>query len=454
VSQHDLIVVGAGTTGAHLAQNAAKLGLDVLLLERSPRDQVGDKVCGEGIALHHLKNAGIPYPAGKELGTAVNGIDIYPPSMQSFVTVSQRLPGEPCDGWTIDRLLFGQRLLKYAEEAGVQIRDNAHVMEPLVDNGHVSGVRYKDAKTKKLHTVKAPVTADASGMSATLRRSIKHPLVENVVELRDQAVCYREILRLQQSPDHPDRCIIIMDERYAPGGYIWIFPKGGTVVNVGVGTQGGQGHHPKDLYQQFIASKLMFKGAKALTGGGGAAPIRRPLWSYVADGILFLGDTACHVNPIHGGGIGPGLEAADVAAPVIKAAIEAGDTTVTGLWPFNVAYNRNHYGQKIASLDLMRRLLQEVGNEEFEFVINNRIITTDDLLRANAGQGLQLSAADKAGRFIRGLGKLKLLRRIQKVSQAMASMLELYRGFPSSPTEFDTWKMKVERIYTSLGCQP
>jgi hypothetical protein len=102
----------------------------------------------------------------------------------------------------------------------------------------------------------------------------------------------------------------------------------------------------------------------------------------------------------------------------------------------------------------MRRLLQEVGNEEFEFVINNRIITTDDLLRANAGQGLQLSAADKAGRFIRGLGKLKLLRRIQKVSQAMASMLELYRDFPSSPKEFGTWRASVERIYTGLGCQP
>jgi digeranylgeranylglycerophospholipid reductase len=454
VSQHDLIVVGAGTTGAHLAQRVAKLGLNVLLLERLPHNRVGDKVCGEGIALHHLKNAEIPYPTGKELGAAVNGIDIYPPSMQNFVSISQRVPGEPCDGWTINRLLFGQRLLKYAADAGVEIRDNAQVMEPVLENGAVAGVRYRDAKSKKLHTVMAPVTADTSGMSATLRRSLKHPLVENAIELRDQAVCYREILQLQQPPDHPDRCVIIMDDRYAPGGYIWIFPKGGTIVNAGIGTQGGQGHHPKELYQRFLASKPMFKGAKLLTGGGGTAPIRRPLWSYVANGILFLGDTACHVNPIHGGGIGPGLEAADVAAPVVKAAVEAGETTATGLWPFNVAYNRDHYGQKIASLDLMRRLLQDVGNEEFEYVINNRIITTDDLLRANAGQGLQLSATDKAGRFIRGLGKLGLLRRIQKVSTAMASMLELYRGFPSSPAEFNAWKTQVERIYASLGCKP
>jgi geranylgeranyl reductase family protein len=430
------------------------LGLDVLLLERLARNRVGDKVCGEGIALHHLRNAGIPYPTGKELGTAVNGIDIYPPSMRNCVTVSQRLAGEPCDGWTIDRLLFGQRLLKYAEDAGVQIHDNAHVMEPLADNGHITGVRYKDAKTNKLHTATAPVTADASGMSATLRRGTKHPLIENTVELRDQAVCYREILELQQAPEHPDRCVIIMDKRYAPGGYIWVFPKGGTVVNVGLGTQGGQGYHAKDLYQQFIASSPMFKGAKVLAGGGGAAPIRRPLWSYVADGIVFLGDTACHVNPIHGGGIGPGLEAADVAAPVIQAAVEAGDTTVTGLWPFNVGYNHNHYGQKIASLDLMRRLLQAVNNEEFEFVINSRIITTEDLLQANAGYGLQLSALDKAGRLVRGIRKLGLLRRIQKTSNAMASMLELYRGFPAAPTDFDTWRQKVGQIYTSLGWQP
>jgi len=122
MTEHDLIVVGAGPAGAHLASQAAKLGLNVLLLERLSRDRVGDKVCGEGIALHHLKNAGIPYPKGQELGTPINGIDIYPPSMQNYVTVSQLIEGEPCQGWTVDRLYFGQRLLGYAEKSGAEIR--------------------------------------------------------------------------------------------------------------------------------------------------------------------------------------------------------------------------------------------------------------------------------------------------------------------------------------------
>lgn len=454
MTRHDLIVVGAGPAGAHLAHDAAKLGLDVLLLERLSRDRVGDKVCGEGIALHHLKNAGIPYPKGEELGTPINGIDIYPPSMENFVTVSQRIPGEPCDGWTIDRLHFGQRLLKRAETAGAEIKDHAHVLKPLLEKGTVVGVEYKDTVTKDLEKVRAKVTIDASGMSASLRRRIKHPFIENKVTLQDQAVCYREVLELKQPPEQEDRLIIIMDDRFSPGGYVWIFPKGGTIVNVGLGTQGGKGHKPKNLYKKFLASKPIFKGAKVITGGGGAAPIRRPLWSYVANGFMAIGDSGCHVNPIHGGGIGSAIEAAYVAAPIVKAAIEAGDVSTAGLWPFNVEYNRHHYGQKIASLDLMRRLLQEVGNEEFEFVINNRIITTEDLLRANAGEGIQLSATDKAGRFFRGLRKLGLLRRIQKVSKAMGLMLKLYQNFPTSPEDFEAWKNEVIQIYQNLGYEP
>ncbi len=454
MTQHDLIIVGAGPAGAHLAKEAAQLGLDVLLLERFPRERVGDKVCGEGIALHHLKNAGIPYPKGKELGNTINGIDIYPPSMKNYITISQRMEGEPCDGWTINRIYFGQRLLGYAEKAGATIQDHAHVLEPIFENGAVIGVKYKDTISNTLKKVFAKVTVDASGMSASLRRKMKDPLIEQTIALKDQAVCYREILELHEPFEPADRCWIIMDDRFSPGGYTWIFPRGKNIANVGLGTQGGQGHRPKELFKQFLASTPLFKASKVIHGGGGAAPIRRPLWSYVADGIVFIGDSGCHVNPIHGGGIGSAIEAGHVVAPIIRQAIETNDTSTSGLWQFNVEYNQKHYGQKIASLDLMRHLLQEVGNEEFDFVINNRILTTDDMLRANAGEGIHISALDKAGRMIRGLRKLGLLRRIQNVSRAMSEMLSLYRNFPESLDTFESWKKRVSKLYHDLGYQP
>ncbi len=454
VTQHDLIVVGAGPAGAHLATRAAQLGLDVLLLERLSRDRVGDKVCGEGIALHHLKNAGIPYPRGKELGNTIDGIDIYPPSMANYITISQRVEGEPCDGWTIDRIHFGQRLLGYAEKAGAKIQDHAHVLEPIFDNGTVIGVKYKDTTTKAMKKAKAKVTVDASGMSASLRRKMKDPLIEQTIALKDQAVCYREILELNEPFEPADRCWIIMDNRYSPGGYIWIFPRGGNIANVGLGTQGGLGHRPKELYKQFLTTNPIFKDAKVIHGGGGAAPIRRPLWSYVANGIVFIGDSGCHVNPIHGGGIGSAIEAGHVVAPIIKQAIETNDVSTAGLWSFNVEYNRKHYGQKIASLDIMRHLLQEVGNDEFDYVINHRILTTEDLLRANAGEGIELSALDKAGRLLRGLRKLGLLRRIQSVSKAMSAMLSLYQNFPESIALFEPWKQQVIQLYHGLGFSP
>ena len=102
----------------------------------------------------------------------------------------------------------------------------------------------------------------------------------------------------------------------------------------------------------------------------------------------------------------------------------------------------------------MRHLLQEVGNEEFDYVINNRILTTEDLLQANAGEGIHLSALDKAGRLLRGLRKLGLLRRIQSVSKAMSEMLSLYQNFPEAPDTFEPWRKQVIQLYHELGFQP
>ena len=46
---YDVIVVGAGTGGSTAARVAAQKGLNVCLIDRKEKTQIGDKICGDAV---------------------------------------------------------------------------------------------------------------------------------------------------------------------------------------------------------------------------------------------------------------------------------------------------------------------------------------------------------------------------------------------------------------------
>ena len=55
MEKYDALVVGAGTAGCLAAKTMAELGLKVCIVEKKPREQVGEKICGDALGEHHLK---------------------------------------------------------------------------------------------------------------------------------------------------------------------------------------------------------------------------------------------------------------------------------------------------------------------------------------------------------------------------------------------------------------
>ncbi|MFW9822628.1 MAG: FAD-dependent oxidoreductase, partial [Candidatus Thorarchaeota archaeon] len=45
----DVIVVGAGTGGTIAARFASKNGLNVCLIDRKPKSEIGNKICGDAV---------------------------------------------------------------------------------------------------------------------------------------------------------------------------------------------------------------------------------------------------------------------------------------------------------------------------------------------------------------------------------------------------------------------
>jgi digeranylgeranylglycerophospholipid reductase len=443
LKKFDVVVVGAGTGGCLAAKTVAEAGFNVCLIDRKREQDIGDKVCGDAIGKHHFDTLGLEYPTGKELERKIIGVKIYSPDMKTTIDVK----GEGLHGYMVNRRLFGQRLLKKATKAGATFLESTQAVEPIIKNNFVNGVSARNLETENKFSVFGQVTVDASGFSAVLQKKLPPETgVEANASREDVVVCYREIREVKEQISEPDFCEIYVNQKFSPGGYFWIFPEGGTKVNVGLGVAMSKGFpNPKNQLYENVLSRPFFSGSSILSGGGGHVPTRRPINCMVGNGILIVGDAACQVNPIHGGGMGPSMMAGTIAGETIIKALETGNVGRENMWSYNVRYMQS-YGAKQAGLDVFRLLLQQLNDEDINYGMRYRLITEDDLLQTSMGEDTQLNITEKTRRIFRGIGKISLLKRLRAAVRLMKKMKTLYQNYPISPEGFDEWKKKTQDL--------
>jgi hypothetical protein len=107
------------------------------------------------------------------------------------------------------------------------------------------------------------------------------------------------------------------------------------------------------------------------------------------------------------------------------------------------------FGKRLASLDIFRRLLQSVSDEDMDFGFERRILEAGDLMAANRGDGLSLGTFDKLRRVRRGIGKIGLLRNLQKAAGLMKRISRLYDSYPSRAEGLEQWNHSVEDVISS-----
>ncbi|MDH5782282.1 MAG: NAD(P)/FAD-dependent oxidoreductase [Candidatus Bathyarchaeota archaeon] len=449
MKKFDVIVVGAGTAGSMTAKTAAEAGLEVGLIDRKPKEKIGEKVCGDAIGKHHFDTLGLKHPSGNELQSEIAGVKIYSPDMETVFQIES----EMLYGFIVNRHLFGQRLLKLAVNAGATLLDSTQVIEPILKDNAVIGVSARDIKTETKIPLQSKVVIDASGFLAVLRKKLPPEIGMDIeVSNEDVEVCYREIRQLSGHVASPDFCEIYLDQNTAPGGYYWIFPEGETKTNVGVGVRMTRDFpKPKNQLYNEVLSKPLFKDSTPVTGGAWYVPTRRPLDCIVGNGIVVVGDSACQVNPIHGGGMGPSMRGGMFAGETIVEALEKGDVTREGLWQYNVRYMQS-YGVKQAGLDIFRLfLLQGVSDEEINYGMKYQLITEEDILKTSMGENVRLNITEVARRALKGLGKLSMLRRLRNAARLMRETKLLYRNYPTSPKGFEEWKKKTHELITTAN---
>lgn len=445
----DVIVVGAGTGGTTAARFTAKNGLNVCLIDRKPREEIGNKICGDAVGNEIFGLLNINHPKNEELSCHIKGAKLYSPNLKKCLTLID--PKQA--GYIVNRLEFGQRLLNEALDSGVkQFLDKTMVIDLNYKKDTVSGIKVKLENGEKLD-LKSKLVIDASGFYSPLRKTIKSSLVEKNILKEDSILCYREIVEFspkEQEVLEPEYISIVLDQEKAPGGYIWYFPKNESSVNIGLGAFMYFKGKVKEFYQKNVFQNYI-KTSKftIISSGGGVVPVRRPLWSCADNGIMFVGDSACQVNPLHGGGIDPSMRAGHFAANTAIEAIEKGKYSINELWNYN--YNvMTSFGAEFAALDLLRIVLQKLSNDDLNFGLERDLLTGQEILEISSKGGLNLSLINMAVKAFRGISRPNLLLDLNYLRIKMNEISRHYKNFPGSLNKFSDWKEITIGIYDKI----
>ncbi len=306
--KYDVVVVGAGPAGSITAKTAAEKGLDVLLIERNAEIGVPVK-CGEGVSKEIERFVDVD---PRLICAVFKGHTTYGPD-GTKVTLSVDDEGEI--GYVLERRLFDKFLAQEAARAGAEVRVRTRAYGIIREEGYVKGV-YANSAGEDIR-ISADVVVGADGVESRVGRWSG---IDTRLRLADVATCAQFLMC--DIEFNREYCEIFVGEEIAPGGYAWIFPKGGDGANVGIGIGGDvscENHRASDYLKAFVNDR--FPDGEVIAKMYGAVPLSGPVYETVANGLILVGDAARHVNPFTGGGILYAMQGGAIAGDVIANAV-------------------------------------------------------------------------------------------------------------------------------------
>lgn len=309
--EYDVVVVGSGPAGSVTARFAAESGAKVLIIER--RQEVGVPVlCGEGISkqvddFKVLKGR-------RWIANNMDGARIFSPD-GTMVKLSAEMAGNET-GYVLYRDIFDQELARGAARAGANLMLNTCAVDLLKENGKIKGVKARHFDEDI--DIKADVVVGADGVESRVGRWAG---MKTTLKPSDLEICAQ--YTLTNVDVEREYCDFYLGKKTAPGGYVWIFPKGNDVANVGIGILASLSTPglPTKLLDKFISSHPELKKGEPVRFLAGAVSVSEPYES-VRDNLLLVGDAARQVDPITGGGLMASIEAGKIAGETIGKAVE------------------------------------------------------------------------------------------------------------------------------------
>ncbi len=333
---HDVLVVGAGPSGAACAYWLADAGYDVAVVERKtfPRE----KTCGDGLtprAVRQLEEMGL----GGRLEEHHRFVGLR--SVAFGRSLELRWPEHPDlspYGYVVTRMDLDEMVAQQAQAAGARISQGAEAAEPIMEGCACRGAVVVDRASGSSREVRARYVVVADGANSRFGRAL------GAVRNRSfpQGMALRGYYR---SPRHDEPWIEShLDIRDTEGnvvpGYGWVFPVGDGRVNVGVGLLSTFSRwrdvNTSRLMESFVGCAPRSWGLSEATSCGPPTGGRLPMGLSVGPSAgpthLVVGDAGGAINPFNGEGIAYAYETGRTAAIVLGEALSSGDNTTLRLY--------------------------------------------------------------------------------------------------------------------------
>jgi len=283
----DLIIVGAGPVGSHLAEKMAEKDLDVLIIERS--DEVGRPLACSGHVSPDIWNF-VPEEKREELEqNQIRGARFHAEDDSEFRFYKE----EETVSYVIDRVRLDKVKAKEAEKAGAELHLGETVKSVDEEGEFVSVETDKDS-------YRAKIVAGCDGAQSKVREETGLP---------DPDHFYQGILCFTDEEDCQDFVDVFLE---VPSFFGWRIPRGDSVE---YGAAVPKGETPMKWLDRITERYVDSDERKDFCAG--AIPIQPPE-TVTSDRVFLVGDAAGQTKPFTGGGILYGMRCAETASQTVE----------------------------------------------------------------------------------------------------------------------------------------
>lgn len=351
----DVVVIGGGPAGATAADDLARAGAKVLLLDRAGRI----KPCGGAVPPRLMQDFEIPESLLVARATAARMV--APSRRQVDIPIENGYVG------MVDRERFDEWLRERAARHGAHRQSGRFERLDRDDDGcAVVQFSLRDPEhpgdvAGPPHRVRAKAVIGADGA----RSEVARQALPQAAERGSFVFAYHEIVRTPAAAPagfEGSRCEVHYRGSLSPDFYGWMFPHGST-ISIGSGSA-DRGFSLRGAVAE-LRQGLALAGAETLRREGAPIPMKPlPRWDNGRD-VLLAGDAAGVVAPASGEGIYYAMCSGRMAADAVLELLRSGNPRV--LRKARRHFMREH-GRVFWVLGIMQRFWYRTEDRRERFV--------------------------------------------------------------------------------------
>lgn len=341
---YDVIVVGSGPAGSHVACKLAEMGHGVVVVEQKKR--LGEQVCCTGIISQGCVNS---FAIDEDvILRRASSAKLFSPSGRVL-----RLWRQEPQACIIDRALLDVAMARRAQGRGAEYMLSSLVRGIEVNDDRVIVEAVRQGERLNFEARAAVI---ATGFCSSLVRGLGLGKVGDFVMGAQAEV---EAIGL-------DEVEVYFGQEVAPGFFAWLVPTSPPRALAGL-----MSRRSPELYLKKLIASLLAQGK--ITSAE-AEPIYRgisikPLARTCGNRLTVVGDAAGQVKPTTGGGIYYGLLCADIAANNLHRALETDDLSAKSLAGYEREW-RKKLGWELRMGYWARKLYEHMSDAQIDRIFD------------------------------------------------------------------------------------